>query len=127
MPWNPWNTWTEGNFYPETCSGVDSLSVAVATTASDAGAQRDRDGSHPGLMEQGLSADGLTSTGFQASQSFEDNGPNHLEVHFTSSAARDAYATALAGASTAKDVASVVQNFRDHAVGGFWGSLEVAP
>ncbi len=128
MPWNPQNTWTEGNFYPENALAFDTLTVATTATMSDVGVQRDTDGSHPGYLERGAAVDALAPTGaLSVMQGWDDCGPNHLEVHFTSSAARDAYATALAAASSPKDVAAVVQNYRDHAVGGFWGSLEVAP
>ena len=53
---------------------------------------------------------------------YEDADSTALEVHFTTTAARDAYAAALAGASTSAQKRAVLKNYKDSAYGGFWGT-----
>lgn len=129
--WNP-NYWTAGTFYPENGAAQDRLTVAVAAPLSDVGRQTEADGAHPRLMESNsVGKDELRATGFaglpvSGAGNWEDRGVNHLEVHFTTAAARNAYASALADAVNPAAVEAVVKNYRDHAVGGFWGTVEVA-
>lgn len=122
----------EGNFYPENGVGSDSLAITATKPLYDSGTQRDTDRSHPSLVEGDNSgADTLVATGFvttsiSGADNWEDGGVNHLEVHFTTAAARNAYAAAVLNADTLEAKAAVAQHYRDNAVGGYWGTIGVA-
>lgn len=130
-PWQP-QYWVQGNFNWVDSFADDRLYVSYAFTMTDSGRQSERDGSHPLFYDSNVAAERLTVAGFNAPSEagasvWDDSGPNHLEVHFSSQAISEAYATALAAAATPDDVAAVVKNYRDHAVGGYWGTLGVVP
>ena len=129
--WNPLY-WQQGNFYPENGAGVESMALTKTTPLFDTGGARDTNNSFPGFVERGVGVDSLSTASYNTptisnATNYDDDSLNHLEVHFSTNAVRDAYTAALASASTPAAVAAVVQNYRDHAVGGFWGTLGVAP
>ena len=132
MPWNPWSTFASGNFWPESSEGDDSLSVAVTGAMFDAGAGRDTNNSFPVYIERSVGFDALVASMYttyirsDGSVWWEDDGPYHLEVHFTTVAARDAYMQDMIDATTPAAKAAVVQLYRDNAVGGYWGTVGVA-
>ena len=127
---NPPHTWTAGNFYPDSGGAVESMTVYTTAVMFEVGAQRDTPGTRPGLLERAAATDAIEVTGYNTPTAdaavYDDSSTYHLEAHFTTTAARDAYAAELAATSTPAQAAAVVQNYRDHIVGGYWGTLGVA-
>ena len=130
--WSP-KYWKEGNFL-EGAYGQDSMVIAVAAPLSEVGSVADVTGSRPGLIDRSTASDALSTGKFTTTSiagasdwELENSGPYLLPAHFTTTAARDAYAAALAGALTSAETAAVIQNYRDHVVGGYWGSIGAAP
>lgn len=128
--WNP-KYWTAGNFYPDGGSAVESLAITATKPLFDAGSQRDTPGSKPGLVERSVGVDSadvaeFVTTSIGGADMWEDGGVNHLEVHFTTVDARNAYAQAVLNAPTDAAKAAVAQQYRDSAVGGYWGTVGVA-
>lgn len=81
--------------------------------------------------EVGVASDKLTGHAFNGGPVmgtvvFDDAGPEHVPIHFTTAAARDAFASALDTATSTGGRNVVVQNYLDHAVGGYWGTVGVA-
>ena len=76
--------------------------------------------------ETSAGADGLTSHVFNGSGVWDDCGPEHIPVHFTSAAARDAFAAAVDSAATPTAREAIIKNYLNHAVGGYWGAVSTA-
>ena len=59
------------------------------------------------------------------SQTWEDSTPgqDYTPIHFTTTAARDAYAAELATAQPGVEHETVIDRYRDHAYGGYWGTV----
>ena len=87
-----------GNFDPETGRSADVLAVSAFNTI----------------------------TSFDGTQMWDDDGPYHLEAHFTATAARDAYALAMSNAASGLAQQIIVGNYRNSAYGGYWGTIGVA-